>query len=315
MLCTLANTFPDFVGRFLDQGLALRRRFSEETVTDLFMGNLMTAAAGKVIVEFPNEPQTGADMEWNFVDFRTGTFFRLVIQAKQAYGAGAIWSRHCYREIYHTSGSGSTLQAQTLCDTARMNAATYPLYLFYHTQSTIDLARSKGIQNIEGVNFADGFQIERLVKGAKGRKLRTQNRSLKTIAPLLSPLSSLFCPPNSLPLPPTAYAGRLPTVFWMQDLDGRPHLGVPMPPAPATIRDRVAAIREAREANAGRIAETETAPEGAYAELPEVPPVSKSIPQDIVEVLEGRGRSSDSEAHLDRWRLTFISTTRSTESG
>jgi len=313
MLCTLAKTFPDFVGRFLEQGLALRRRFREETVTDLLMGTLMTAAGGRVIVEFPNEPQTGADMEWNFVDTRTRAFFRLVIQAKQAYGVGAIWSRHCYREIYHTSGSGSILQAQTLCDTARTSVATYPLYLFYHPQSTIDLARNRGKQKIEGVNVADGYEIERLVKGAKGRRLRTQNRSLKTIAPLLSPLSSLFCPSSALPMSPAAYVGRRPTLLLVQNLDGRPYLGIPIPPDPVTIRDRVAIIREAREASLDKVAGAHIASDDAYTDWPEVPQVSNVIPKDIEEVLESRGRSP--ATRLNRWRLTFISTTSFSESG
>ena len=81
MLCEFAHQFPLFVERFLDQGRALRRRFREETVTDLMMGGLITAGGGRLIVEFPDEPATGADMEWNFVDQRTSTFFRLMLQA------------------------------------------------------------------------------------------------------------------------------------------------------------------------------------------------------------------------------------------
>jgi len=38
MLCTFANQFPSFVERFLGQGRKLRRRFREETVTDLGSG-------------------------------------------------------------------------------------------------------------------------------------------------------------------------------------------------------------------------------------------------------------------------------------
>lgn len=139
MLCAFANQFPPFVERFLNQGRTLRRRFREETVTDLLMGGLITAAGGRVVVEFPDEPVTGADMEWNFVDRRTSQFFRLMLQAKQAYGDGSIWTRHCYRELLHISGSGSKLQAEALCDTARHpGSATYPLYIFYHAAHTCD---------------------------------------------------------------------------------------------------------------------------------------------------------------------------------
>jgi hypothetical protein len=62
MLCYFANEFPRLVETFLGFGLSLRRRFREETITDLIMGNLLIAGIRRVIVEFPNEPITGADM-------------------------------------------------------------------------------------------------------------------------------------------------------------------------------------------------------------------------------------------------------------
>lgn len=43
MLCLLADEFPPFVARFLQRSYDLRRRFREETVTDLLMGSLITA--------------------------------------------------------------------------------------------------------------------------------------------------------------------------------------------------------------------------------------------------------------------------------
>jgi len=46
MLCSLAHTFPGFVEDFLDLSNGLSRRFREETVTDMFMSN-MVAMGGK----------------------------------------------------------------------------------------------------------------------------------------------------------------------------------------------------------------------------------------------------------------------------
>lgn len=92
----LRPSLSPFVESFLERGRNLRRRFREETVTDLMMGSLI-AGKGRVIVEFPDEPVTGADMEWNFVNPADNTLFRIVLQAKQAYGDGMKWRRHTYR--------------------------------------------------------------------------------------------------------------------------------------------------------------------------------------------------------------------------
>ncbi len=144
------------------------------------MGSLITAGSGKVIVDFPDEPVTGADMEWNFVNPSDGTFFRILLQAKQAYGDGKKWTRHAYRELLHTSGSGGKLQAETLCDTARApGSATYPLYILYHSACTCALARKDGVSGVAGVNLVDGYVIERLVKAANTRARRTSNKSLR----------------------------------------------------------------------------------------------------------------------------------------
>lgn len=305
MLCNFSTTFPDFVAAFLDQGRSLRRRFREETITDLMMGNLMAASGGKLIVEFPDEPATGADMEWNFVDRRAGTFFQILVQAKQAYGAGKIWSRHNYRELYHVSGS--TPQAQTLCNAARTSGtSSYPLYLFYHPSSTIWLAHKSGVMNIHGVNVADGFFIEHLVKTAKGRRLRTHNRSLKALAPVLSPLSLLFCPSVTHPLSPSAYLGTSPVVFLVQQIGGRPSLGVPMPPDPHTVRQRVQLISDMAARDLASVTKSPTA-EGAFVTLDEVPQVAKHIPDYVQGIIEKRGRRSEADRPLDRWRLTFLS--------
>lgn len=304
MLCDLARDFPPFVARFLEHGLTLRRRFREETITDLLMGALITAAGRKLIVEFPDEPQTGADMEWNFVAPQSGTFFRLVIQAKQVYGDGKVWSRHCYRELYHKSGVGSQLQSETLCDTARHSLATYPLYIFYNSASTVDLARSGGCHQIEGVNIADGFEIERLVISAKGRALRTGNRSLKAISPLFAPLTSLLCPATILPITPMAYSGRTMPLAIAQGVGGRPVLGTLTPPDPQTIRDRIARIRQGVADGMAASLQDSKSP----VDLPEVPAVADNIPDEIQILLErGATKPSGLSSGLDRWRLTFIS--------
>lgn len=298
MLCRLAHQFPFFIEQFLEQSRPLRRRFREETVTDLLMGCLITAGGGRIIVEFPDEPVTGGDMEWNFVNPDDGTFFRILLQAKRSYGNGKVWTRHCYKELLHKAGSGPRFQAVALCDTARAQAATYPLYIFYSPEQTCVAARAAGFQYVAGASLADGYQIEHLVKGASTQTQRTRNKSLKEIAPLLRPLAFLFCPPTILVGGALARSGvfDLPVALVLDD-QGRPDLGVPVPPTPKTIRQRIVRLQESLA-----IADVDE-----MATLPEVPPVSEDIPEDVRNAIGGRRAKAWSEARPERWRMTFVS--------
>lgn len=289
----------------------MRRRFREETVTDVMMGGLITAGGGRLIVEFPDEPITGADMEWNFVDRRTSTFFRLMLQAKQAYGDGSMWTRHCYRELLHTSGSGGKFQAEALCDTARLpGSATYPLYIFYHAARTCEMARCSGNTSIAGVNIADGFAIERLVKAATTRALRTSNKSLRVIAPKLAPLSALFCPATIAPLPASAFApGAVSSPMYLGVSAGRRVLGVAMAPTPVSVRARVLDLRSAALPESAGPAEQ---PDGTLRDVPEV---SDRIPDDVQDVLNRREEGAGPTPGLNRWRLTFVSASPASSDG
>lgn len=300
MLCNFAHQFPPFVASFLERGRWLRRRFREETVTDLLMGNLMTVGDSRIIVEFPDEPVTGADMEWNFVNPDENTFFRILLQAKQAYGGGGFWSRHCYRELLHGTISGSTLQAVALCDTARAEAATYPLYIFYHPQSTCTLARAAGFPGVLGVTLADGYCIERLVCAATTRTLRTRNKSVGQITPLLFPLSDLFCPSTILPIGPFGFAPHaLKFPVYIEWIRSRRTIGLSITPTPSQIRQRIVDMRSL-------LAQTHSEPEG---ESPVVPAVSDSIPREIRSAIYDEEFGSVAEGGSRRWRVTFVSAT------
>lgn len=312
MLCQLARTFPQFIENFLERGNPLRRRFREETVTDLLMGSLITAGGAGIIVEFPDEPKTGADMEWNFVDPDDGTFFRLLLQAKQSYGEGDVWTRHAYKELLHTSGGSSTLQAVTLCATARTSPATYPLYIFYHPARTCLMARDAGFSNVAGASLADGFKIERLVTASTTRALRTRNKSVGRIAPLLFPLSDIFCPPTILPMGPMAFAPSglsMPLYFGRVGRDAV--IGRAIPPTPRQFRDRLVDALNPPEDYG--VFETELASDSyktlADEALPtsEVPAVAHEIPRDVMEILEGHRATV--RRGLNRWRVTFVSQT------
>lgn len=300
MLCLFADQFPVFVANFLQYGRQLRRRFREESVTDLMMGNLLAMGGKSVIVEFPDETATGADMEWNFANPDDGTFFRILIQAKQLYGDGQIWTRHCYKELFYRSGSGNKLQAEILCDTARSQGTdTYPLYVFYNPARTCKLAHGAGNNGLLGANLADGFLVEALAKAANTRLLRTRNKSLKTIYPFLFFLSDLFCPSTVLPMPIMA---RGPGGIPIHLLISRAGLGIPQPPRPKDIRQRLVDRRF------GLVSSVEVSAQH-LAKLPEVPAVADSIPDDVRTIINRAREGFDDRKSrpLKHWRITFIS--------
>ena len=301
MLCYFAHKFPPFVAAFLQRGRKLRRRFREETITDLMMGSLLSLGGTSVIVEFPDEPVTGADMQWDFVNRSARTFFRILIQAKQSYGDGRHWSRHCYRELLHKVGHAGPLQAKLLCDSARGEPNAFPLYVLYHPDMACDLARAGGKMNLEGVNLADGFAIENLVTAATTPTLRTRNKSLGTIQPFLFSLTDLFCPPLLRTMPAMGFSpGRPFGPFFMISDGRRPLVGLPLPPRPEDVRQRLVQVRSrVREVSASTI----------ISNLAEIPPLAREIPRDVLRRIEGGRRLLEAEepSGLDRWRVTFVS--------
>jgi hypothetical protein len=268
------------------------------------MGSLLSIGGGSVIVEFPNEASTGADMQWDFVNRDAGTFFRLLIQAKRIYGSGSQWTRHSYKKLlYQTSGK---LQSKILCDRARLEAATYPLYMFYNAEKTCTLARSAGISLIEGVNLTDGYLIEQLTLAASSSS-RASLR-LGNLHRYFFNLRDLFCPSNIFPLPIMNFysedGAQIPMALSFSQ--GRPTLGIPFPPRPEDIRTRLLQYkaRVAQEIPPNVSIQGDENPDWT-----QIPSIMNSIPQDVMEAMERRGRVTTESRHkrYSRWRITFLS--------
>ena len=188
MLCQFAREFPPLVAKFLESDRLVSADSGETTVTDLMMVNLQNLGSDQIIVDFPDEPTTGADMEWNFLNRTNHTFYRLLIQAKRAYGDDVLLSRHTYRYLTHRT-SGGRYQADILCRAARRaHHPTYPLYIFYNPKRTCDVARPCAGPVVEGVNLANGYSIRRFA--------RTGKRNIMGIRPHMHSLTRLFCPPG-----------------------------------------------------------------------------------------------------------------------
>ncbi|WP_171233046.1 DUF6615 family protein [Ruegeria sp. HKCCA4812] len=293
----MARNFPAFTENFLDRSATLQKSFREETITDMLMANIVALGGKNVVVDFPNELSTGADMEWNFVDRSNESFVRLLIQAKRSYGKGKQWRRHSFRELYHQSGASKVLQAKVLCDTARAAVATYPLYIFYVPGKTCKLARLDNALNVSGVTLADGYEIEKLAISASDRKTRTKNRSLNTISEKMFPLQILFCPQsiNKIGLVMFSRVAPVGPLFF----DGT-SLGFSIPPTPQRICDAINRLGDiSSESGVGE----------SGKQLLET---SQRIPEEIGEVLETGRFPSESNLSNTLRRAVFIS--RSDES-
>jgi hypothetical protein len=295
MLCRFARTFPVFVERFLEQSARLSRRFREETITDMFMGGLISISPPNVIVDYPNEARTGADMRWNFVNWDSGTFFSLFIQSKKLYPTGLNWKSHSYKQLFHRTGPSNIYQAEVLCNWARLAPSTFPLYAFYNPQSSCTLARATGGAHIGGVNLASGYEIQRRVSAAKSPAQKKVVRSLGALSPLFFSLRDIFCPGQFVSMGPVARAPGGDPDFspsFHFDVTGR-RMGILLPPRPEDVRIRlIEALNRSIENGSGTKFE--------------VPGVS-SIPREIRARIESRDASFSADERRSHWTITLIS--------
>lgn len=193
-LCQLSRNFSTQAAHLLEVSGHLSRRFREETFTDLLMGALLGASCSNILVEYPNEPKTGADMVWDFPDIKRNQFFRLLIQAKRIGGKGRYPSRYHYPEIYHRVRGTGRYQARTLCRSAGRMGSSYPIYMFYTNKRVCDWASLQGYPGLTGASMACGYQVKALVNDAvRNRNKKRINKNVKTIAPIAEPLETLFC--------------------------------------------------------------------------------------------------------------------------
>ncbi len=263
------------------------------------MGALVAVGAPRVIVQFPYEPTTGADMEWNFVSPGRNTFFRILLQAKRLTGNGNIWTRYSYRELLHKTASATKHQVQVLCDTARTAAhPTYPLYAFYHPARVYSLAHRSGASAVAGVNLADGYAIKSLVLLALRNRKQRRYRSIGKVYRYFFPLSALLCSSAIRPILPYALSAADETMgpFVIRFSGGQRVVGIPLPPTPEIVRETL--VRQ----HSASIDARETTETQRQELTPEVPPVG-AIPDDIRRLLETRGSETPREENRAMWRV------------
>lgn len=301
MLCLFAQHFPGVVASLLQRGQKLRRRFREETITDLLMANLLALGGGSIFVDFPDEPTTGADMEWNFINRDSREHFQILLQAKRLSDTGPDWSTHRYKELFYRSGPSKILQVETLCRTARTRSkATYPAYIFYNLERTCRAANSVGVSNLAGVNLSDANIIHLLAQVSTSRRMESNFSKVRALHPFMFSLADAFCPSNIQPMGPMARAGTFSIPGVLSLGSGSAVFGRPLPPRPDQIRERLIQHRD-------RVIKI-FGDEEVKLDLPKIPEVAHEIPIELERYIGIDTKSPGIERpSLDYWRVTFVS--------
>ncbi len=194
-VCEFAKRFPTEVASFLELENSLRRgRFREETVTDLTLSALLRTGGNSVVLQVPNEPTTGGDMDWTLADPTTNTAVTYRLQAKRLSAGAVNWDRNSYRELAHPKNSGG--QAATLIDPVNLKGPppAIPLYIFYNPEA---ICTASGA-SIEGLMLADAVAVQSIVSkivSVKGK--RSNLRQLRNVRHLFFPLTTILCPMDS----------------------------------------------------------------------------------------------------------------------
>ncbi len=237
--CDLASNLPDAIAELLQADTDLRKRFREETVTDLVVASLKALPLPNLTVAVPVEKVTGSDFDITIVAKDRSDAIQFRLQAKRLHAHAKNWKIGSYKELAYPNNTGA--QASTLIrSSASERIMTIPLYAFYNPQHSI--AQSRGA--ISGFDLASGYAISRIVgKLVKAKPKRPPYKRVGKLQPLFFPLTKLLCDPFMRD--PTRGDGRSappPRVFRQaieKEISSRlaPHVGEDLMPGLAISRD------------------------------------------------------------------------------
>jgi hypothetical protein len=203
-LCELANSMPVVIGALLDREARLiRGRFREETLTDLLVASLAAFAGPDLIIQYPDEPTSGGDVDlefWHVEDGRRLLLLRL--QAKRlnaaVKGGKPVAIQHrAYEELLHQVASTGEYQFKTLTSSGDPHL---PLYMFYNHASVVAHPyHAAKYPPISGINlaFADDIAGELQLKlnaTLEKKPRRLHHKRLHHLQPHFFGLKEILCP-------------------------------------------------------------------------------------------------------------------------
>lgn len=189
--CDLATRLPGLIAEFLDLEEHLKRRFREDSVTDILVASLLSLPGDNVVVLTPPEAKTGGDFDLVLVEPMSGKAVQFRIQAKRLTPHKTNWMTSSYVELAHPHNNGGQ-SAKLIKALARETIPTIPLYMFYNPASIC--AASDGA--IDGIALASGWEIrERVRTMVQVKPKRLPYKRIGSLEPLFFPLTTLLCPP------------------------------------------------------------------------------------------------------------------------
>lgn len=189
--CDLATRLPGLIAEFLDLEEHLKRRFREDSITDILVASLLSLPGDNVVVLTPPEAKTGGDFDLVLVEPVSGKAVQFRIQAKRLTPHKTNWMTGSYVELAHPHNNGGQ-SAKLIRALGREAIPTIPLYMFYNPASVC--AASGG--TIDGIALASGWEIRERVKTmVQVKPKRLPYKRIGSLEPLLFPLTTLLCPP------------------------------------------------------------------------------------------------------------------------
>lgn len=189
--CDLAERLPLMIAEFLDIEQKLKRRFREDSVTDILAASLLSLPGNGVVVLTPPESKTGGDFDLLVVDPLSGDAVQFRIQAKRLTPHKHDWEIGSYTELAHPHNSG--VQSQTLLRGLGKEAiTTIPLYAFYNPAHVCTASGG----TVSGIELASGWEIRERIKAiVKVKPKRLPYKRIGSLQPLFFPLSTILCAP------------------------------------------------------------------------------------------------------------------------
>ena len=193
--CDLAERLPVMIAEFLDIEQKLKRRFREDSVTDILVASLLSLPGNGVVVLTPPEAKTGGDFDLVLVDPLSGDAVQFRIQAKRLMPHKHDWEIGSYAELAHPHNSGA--QSQTLLRSVSKEAiTTIPLYAFYNPAHVCTASGGA----VSGIELASGWEIRERIKAiVKVKPKRLPFKRIGSLQPLFFPLSTILCAPPATP--------------------------------------------------------------------------------------------------------------------